>query len=35
VNLDSSAERRLRRNASFRRIASDENAVLYARVEKP
>ena len=35
VNLDSSAERRLRRNAGFRRVASDENAVLYARVEKP
>ena len=34
VNLDSSAERRLRRNASFRRVASDENAVLYARVEE-
>ena len=35
VNLDSSAERRLRGNASFRRVASDENAVLYARVQNP
>jgi hypothetical protein len=35
VNLDGSAERRLRGNASFRRVASDENAVLYARVQNP
>jgi hypothetical protein len=34
VRLDSKAERRLRRNERFRRVASDTGAVLYVRVEK-
>jgi hypothetical protein len=35
VRLDSKAERRLRGNARFRRVASDTGAVLYLRVERP
>jgi hypothetical protein len=31
VRLGSVAERRLRRDAGFRRVASDARAVLYAR----
>jgi hypothetical protein len=35
VRLDSNAERRLRRDAGFRRVSSDERAVLYVRVAQP